>query len=145
MLSGEKRLIRLLALLQSSLLQAGMVGEGAAEWSFSSLGIPNLLRSEWEKFLEVMTCCNAWGEWRICKSETRAGKKLPNWRATLLTLNRIWQRLWWRNWRNNSSNYLFPMLASGLPWTLCSDQNMGSAALWASCRITNWLSEIYSQ
>lgn len=46
MLSGEKRLIRLLALLQSSLLQAGMVGEGAGELSFSSLGIPNLLRSE---------------------------------------------------------------------------------------------------
>lgn len=64
-----------------------------------------------------------------------------------------WYCLLWTGFGNNfnedteevTSNYLFPMLASGLPWTLWSIQNTGCAVVLARCRITYCVSEIYTQ
>lgn len=94
-----------------------------------------------------------WKQWPIVtfdghqKSVSQTQKQVRN------TQFGEWYCLLWTGFASNfseeteevTSNYLFPMLASGLPWTLWSIQNTGCGVVLARCRITYCVSEIYTQ
>lgn len=94
-----------------------------------------------------------WKQWPVVafdghqKSVSQTQKQVRN------TQFGEWYCLLWTGFASNfseeteevTSNYLFPMLASGLPWTLWSIQNTGCGVVLARCRITYCVSEIYTQ